>query len=897
MTNYKVSIILLIIGSSLLVSVDQKKSDSENNTSIGAYLNGKFQSQNVTWKTQSSFSDLLFDSPIWLKKFPNSNNYLVTEHEGKVWLIQNIGSNTTKKLVLDISSQVFSKSDAGMFDIAFHPKFGLNEDDDDEDDDDEDEDDDDEGEDDDDEGDDDDNEQNFIYLVYNYLPEGLENPNKYSYHRLSRFNYSFEDEMIEKNSEDVLIQQFDRHKWHTGGTLFFDNEGFLNMSIGDEGGDNDEFNNGQSIENSLFGGIVRIDVDQNELRSHPIRRHPESSGEIPDDWPENKTQGYFIPNDNPWVSETENWLEEYFVIGLRSPHSVFYDSVKNEIWVADVGQGAREEISIVKNGSNCQWPFKEGKIDGPKSRPIDVLGDEVSPIYDYDRNVGRAIIGGFIYRGTKYPELSEKYIFGDFATQDVWALDRNNKQVTHLTNTSTSDGNLGFVSFSCGENGEIYLLQIYSPKTDKGSILELLPPDETTLKAPKFLSNVGAFKNLKKMKAANGLMSYDLNVKLYSDNAIKTRWVSIPNDGKFDSSEEQVDFSETGTWKFPPGTVFIKHFELPIDESNPEITKKIETRFLVLTEDETSYGLTYKWNEDGTDAVLLEDSDEEIIEITDLDGKTNDQNWNYPSRSQCISCHKASVGYVLGPKTHSMNKDHLNEKNGTVLNQLTAWNQLNIFSEKLEDIQIEELPRSASLDDRSASDELKVRSYLDMNCAFCHQPNGVETDFDARFSTMPDDQKIINSYANGRHSIHSNFIIKPGGIDKSEIYRRVLSTDDIKMPPIGRNLVDDKFSEVLKNYILNLGIETSIHENEESVVQIFPNPMSEDRLFIHINKTQIPATRLSVQILTMSGKLVFEKDKLPYNDIEISPKLKSGIYLVKINSGQKNEATIKLIKT
>ena len=750
--------------------------DWEEPDPIDPYMNGKFQhSKNTLWKTKEAFPDLYFDSPIWLRKFPGKNTFLLTLKKGQIWLIDYENGSAISKMLLDIQDQVFNYSDAGFFDVAFHPDFGIPESE----------------------------NGSYIYVSYNYKPENLRNPERYSYHRLSRFTLSMELDIIDPGSELVLIQHFDRHRWHTGGALFFDKYGFLNMSIGDEGGNNDEYGNSQVINNRLFGGILRIDVDLDESRSHAIRRFPTTSPDLPSDWPDDLNQNYYIPNDNPWVSETGDWLEEFFIIGLRSPYTVYYDSINDEVWVADVGESSREEISVMVKGGNGQWPYMEGTIEGPKEKPDSIFGHATPPIYEYDRSKGRAIIGGFLYRGELFPELNEKFIFGDYSSQDVWALDPVTKEVQGLTNTSSSgEGDLGFVSFSTDSFGQIYLVKIQSPSKNAGLILKLLP-DETTVSAPLKLSELGAFKDLVSLEPIDGFIPYALNSELYSDNAIKQRWIAIPNDGSYDSPAEQVMFSKEDNWHYPPGTVFIKHFELPISDLDPTLRKRVETRFLIISEDDKSYGLTYKWNEDETDAELLYSSDEKAFTISTNENATRIQKWKFPSRTQCLTCHNANAGIALGPKSHSLNNEIIYPGLEIARNQIEAWNHLNIFSPALSNEEIGSLLKSVSFDDINSNNETKVRSYMDANCSFCHRPGGVEeANFDARFVIPLETQNIINSPTISRNSAQDNSIIFPGDTSTSELFQRIHKIGENQMPPLGRNSVDKEFLRTLKDWIL-----------------------------------------------------------------------------------------------
>ncbi|MCV6592294.1 MAG: hypothetical protein OIF48_05030 [Silicimonas sp.] len=110
--------------------------------------------------------------------------------------------------------------------------------------------------------------------------------------------------------------------------------------------------------------------------------------------------------------------------------------------------------------------------------------------------------------------------------------------------------------------------------------------------------------NLATLEPHPGCVPYEMNVPFWSDDALKSRWMCLPNDGSHNSAAEQIGYSEEGDWTFPVGTVMVKHFELLLDKSDPASSRRLETRFIVHGTD-GYYGVTYRWNAEGTDATLL----------------------------------------------------------------------------------------------------------------------------------------------------------------------------------------------------------------------------------------------------------------------------------------------------
>ncbi|MEZ4686243.1 MAG: NPCBM/NEW2 domain-containing protein [Bacteroidia bacterium] len=582
------------------------------------------------------------------------------------------------------------------------------------------------------------------------------------------------------------------------------------IAFGDGGGGFDEFNSSQQIDQRFWGGIIRIDVDNDSSRSHPIRRKPiEFPGRTPD-LPASFYQGYMIPNDNPWISEDSTVLEEFWGLGLRNPHRATFDPVDKEIWIGDVGQGKYEEVTVMPKGGNAQWSFREGKVSGERPRPDSVIGKEVPPVYDYGRWDGNAIIGGFVYRGARWSQyLDGLYLFGDNGSQDMWSFNPNTREVRLMVKwpkpPSASGSKSGLSSFATNEAGDVFALSLFGENLDGGKIYRLELDEEPPAQIPRRLSETGAFSDLKNMIPAAGVMPYTVNSPLWSDRAVKRRWVAIPNDGRHNSPEEQVSFFPNDEWQFPTGTVFIKHFDLPVDKRDPSKTRKLETRFFILDDEGQGYGLTYKWNEEETDAILLDTDFQELVDVLDESGNQTFQTWEYPGRQQCMSCHNANANFVLGLKTWQLNGDLLYPKTGRTANQLETWNKLGIFSNAFDEDNLKDFPKAAFIRDTESSLQQRVLSYIDANCAHCHRPGGVEGAFDARFNTRLLNKNLINAPGISHNNPAGGKIVVPGQPNKSQLWLRDRSVDFNKMPPLAKNLVHEEYMKVLTAWINSLG--------------------------------------------------------------------------------------------
>jgi uncharacterized repeat protein (TIGR03806 family) len=316
-------------------------------------------------------------------------------------------------------------------------------------------------------------------------------------------------------------------------------------------------------------------------------------------------------------------------------------------------------------------------------------------------------------------------------------------------------------------------------------------PTVSTGSAPRRLSETGAFADVRTLTVTNGVIPYDLAVSFWSDGAGKSRWISVPA-GK-------IKFAPTGDWTFPRGTVFVKHFELATDETNPQVKRRLETRLLVCDAKGAVYGLTYKWRADDTDADLLYTNLTEAIPIKTAAG-VRTQLWYYPSPADCMVCHNANAGGVLGVKTRQINRD-LAYPTGITDNQLRTWNHLGLFEPAFVEADLPHFKSLARADDPARSLEDRARSYLDANCAQCHRPAGTVATFDARYDTPLAKQGLIEGSVLLNEGIDHPRIIAPHDIWRSILYMRASADDALRMPPLAHLQVDTNSMALLRHWI------------------------------------------------------------------------------------------------
>jgi uncharacterized repeat protein (TIGR03806 family) len=317
---------------------------------------------------------------------------------------------------------------------------------------------------------------------------------------------------------------------------------------------------------------------------------------------------------------------------------------------------------------------------------------------------------------------------------------------------------------------------------------------------PHLLSETGVFRSVTELTPNPGVIAYDVNSPLWSDGAFKRRWIALPG-------EARIGFAPTGEWRFPIGTVFVKHFELVTDDARPEKRRRLETRVLVVGEAGEGFGATYHWKADQTDAELLPDGAAEEVEVQTADGPRR-RKWVYPSRNDCLVCHTTNAGFVLGVKTRQINGSftYPGEVND---NQLRTWNHLGLFEPTLKEMEISKLDRLAAVTDKTASLEHRVRSYLDANCAQCHRPGGARGLFDARFDTPLGRQDLVKgAVAAADLGVRDAALITPGHPDKSVVYLRMKRrAEGFAMPPLASQIPDSDALAACAAWIKELGGE------------------------------------------------------------------------------------------
>ncbi len=252
---------------------------------------------------------------------------------------------------------------------------------------------------------------------------------------IAEYRLSEDANIVNPNSARILLTFEQPYSNHNGGQLAFGPDGYLYIGTGDGGAADDPLNAGQDL-TTLLGKLLRIDVDTGLDEGF----------------------AYSVPADNPFVGR-ENVRPEIWAYGLRNPWRFSFDSTTGDLFIADVGQNAFEEVNLQPasspGGENYGWRISEGAncFDPPQSCNLD---GQTLPILEYSHRsgAGRSITGGYRYRGDDVSSLAGAYVFGDFVSGNIWSArpSENAWTATHLM-----DSSLAIASFGQDAAGELYV--------------------------------------------------------------------------------------------------------------------------------------------------------------------------------------------------------------------------------------------------------------------------------------------------------------------------------------------------------------------------------------------------------------------------------------------------------
>jgi glucose/arabinose dehydrogenase len=345
-----------------------------------------------------------FTNPVGLEMPNDGSNRFFIVEQGGTIKILHLDGTVPAQNFLDITAKVTAGGELGLLGVTFHPAFSTN---------------------------------GRFFVNYTRTVGGSQLQSV-----IAEYHVSSDPNLADPNSERILLTQNQPFPNHKAGQLAFGPDGFLYFGLGDGGSEGDPMGNGQNLE-TLLGKMMRIDVDHQDAGLQ-----------------------YAIPADNPFATSSTA-LHEIWAYGLRNPWRFSFERGTGRQFCADVGQDRFEEVDIIQKGGNFGWNVMEGDHCFNPPSGCDMTG-KIRPISEYDHSQGSAVIGGYVYKGTQIPSLTNLYIFGDLSSGKIWYL----REGPPGTFTQTLLLTVSFEVSSFGQDtaGEIYILD-YSG----GNVLKLSP--------------------------------------------------------------------------------------------------------------------------------------------------------------------------------------------------------------------------------------------------------------------------------------------------------------------------------------------------------------------------------------------------------------------------------------
>ena len=465
------------------------------------------------------------------------------------------------------------------------------------------------------------------------------------------------------------------------------------------------------------------------------------------------------------------------------------------------------------------------------------------PTIDHSHSESSSITEGLTYYGSRLTELQGTHIYSDYDTGKFWGFRfENGRVVDHRELADTTHRVVGF-----GEDraGEFYILDHTA-----GTIHRLVPNPQEDLSEsfPRSLSATGLFASVKDREMAPGVIAYSINAEPWADHATAERFIAI-------TDELSVTTSAT-PWTFPKNTVLVKTLTLELKSGDPASRRAIETQLLHF--DGTEWmTYTYQWNDEQTDATLVEaGGTERAFEISDpnLHDSVRHQTWRFSGRAECQRCHNRWSGPPLAFNIPQLNKSRNDDR--LTASQLQMLAGIGILDKSLP---VADQPQLVDPYDSSNSLEPRARAYLQVNCAHCHRMHaGGAVLSHMHYDLALDKTNMIGVRpTQGTFGIHAAQVIAPGNPYRSVLYYRMSKLGGGRMPYIGSSELDRAGIKLIHDWIEGLSPDLAPDKTGHEAAQ----KMKEDdnATLARLRQTDKPAenTKLVEHLLsTTSGALV-----------------------------------------
>jgi putative heme-binding domain-containing protein len=588
--------------------------------------------------------------------------------------------------------------------------------------------------------------------------------------RVSRFTVTrTAPPRIDPASEEIVLTFL--QGGHNGGDLHFGPDGMLYISTGDAASPNppDPLNTGQDV-SDLLSSILRIDVDHKD-----------------------EGKNYAVPKDNPFVA-MKDARPEVWAYGFRNPWRMSFDRQTGELFVGDVGWELWEMVHRVEKGGNYGW----SAMEGPQPVKLEQFGPTpiTPPLIELSHSIACSITGGLVYHGRKFPELRGAYVFGDWETKRLWAARFEGDRCKEMPEIARPS--VRFVAFAENHEGELYCLDY-----DNGTLHGLARNEgERNTDFPTKLSQTGLFASVADHEPASGVVPFAINARQWMDGATSEHWVAFPG------------LSSATLYTTPrpvPGLVYWHNFRMHFPKDAVLLRtislagRRLETQLLHYDGIDWR-GYTFAWRDDQSDADLVpaEGNEKELRE------GDRARTWQYPSRSQCMSCHSNQSEYALAFLPEQLNRPRPDGRN-----QLIALTESGLIRRAGDDgrhlppfdaASVAREKRLADPTDEGQPLGARARAYLHANCGHCHSDHGgssvpLRLQFD-----LPDARlSAIDAPATrGDFGLPDARIIKPGDPYASTLYFRMAKFGRDRMPRLVSDRPDEAGLDLIARWIEGL---------------------------------------------------------------------------------------------
>jgi uncharacterized repeat protein (TIGR03806 family) len=485
--------------------------------------------------------------------------------------------------------------------------------------------------------------------------------------------------------------------------------------------------------------------------------------------------GWSVPPDNPLAGQGGPAAEAW-AWGLRDPATCTYDAARGRLWCADAGESI-SEVSLVPAGSNLGWPRLEGS-ECRRFGGCEALDTQL-PLATQRHTDGDCGVGSAAHADGMDAELDGALVYADRCSGKLLAArppETNRKGARailgHLDPAPTA--------MVADPQGGIWATD---GEGRVGRLVVSRPPGEF----PRTLAASGCFAGSGVGSPAPDLVPYAINAPLWTDGSHKERYIVLP-------PGTRIHIEGDGSFAFPSGTILIKNFIYALDPTEPEVLTPVETRVMIRRDHGWEFH-GYRWDEDGTDAELLDDGTRQAI-LTMHDGAPTIVSHTFPSREECGYCHGSGDVRALGPRLDQLARTV--EHGGIMGWQLDALANIDMF-----DGPVPVVTPIADYADPEASDEARARAYLHANCGHCHRPGGWTPpglDMDLRWTTPTPQTRLCGVAPQYASTFSAKHRVAPGDPSDSLVWLRLSGRGPWQMPPVATS-IPDPHGEVVRTWI------------------------------------------------------------------------------------------------